>query len=422
MMRIYLKIILLITFLGSFGPLSAQGLEEYIRMAMDASPLLSSWENEHLAALEGIAQKKGLPDPEVSAGVFVSPIETRVGPQIARITATQKLPWFGTIAAEQNVAQAKAELIYEGKGFIQDKIRLQVSTLYFKITTHQVNIRYLDEHYQLLKALEKLIAKRVETGKGSSVDVLRIQIQIDEYLNRIESEKEFLRASLIQFNSLVGLETSSQIKVPDSLHSPLWNLNFKGEYNSILSDNSELSVLAAQSKVISTQIDYTGKSSKPKLGLGITYIFTGQRAGFTSGENGQDAILPMLNLSLPIYRKRNTAKVEEQQFRQKVIEAKIENTSDILFRKLVEINGNFQNAHRKMISLDRQIQKAQAAKRILIQEYMVANSKMEEVLQMDQMILGMKIARNQSLKDKNQILAELDSLKNRNVEGGYDNQ
>ena len=61
--------------------LSAQSLEDYWQLAAENNPALKAKFTQYLAALERVDQQGALPDPTVSFGVFISPVETRVGAQ-----------------------------------------------------------------------------------------------------------------------------------------------------------------------------------------------------------------------------------------------------------------------------------------------------------------------------------------------------
>ena len=99
MKAIYFYIFLLIS-ISSYG----QGkLDEYLQTAAQNNPGLKVKFNEYMAALERVPQAGALPDPTVAFGYFVQPIETRLGPQQAKISAMQMFPWFGTLSAREIV-------------------------------------------------------------------------------------------------------------------------------------------------------------------------------------------------------------------------------------------------------------------------------------------------------------------------------
>ncbi len=64
---------------------------------------------EFLLAKEHVNEVGNLDDTDVSLGYFLSTPETRVGSQITKIGVKQEFPWFGTLKAQKDVANAIAE-------------------------------------------------------------------------------------------------------------------------------------------------------------------------------------------------------------------------------------------------------------------------------------------------------------------------
>ena len=65
----------------------AQGqLDSYLTEAAQNNPGIKAKFNEYLASLEKVPQIGALPDPQVTFGYFIQPVETRVGPQRAKIS------------------------------------------------------------------------------------------------------------------------------------------------------------------------------------------------------------------------------------------------------------------------------------------------------------------------------------------------
>jgi hypothetical protein len=77
-------------------------LSSYLQTAAENNPGLKARFNEYMAALEIAPQVKSLPDPQLAFGYFIQPVETRVGPQQFKISASQMFPWFGTLKAGES--------------------------------------------------------------------------------------------------------------------------------------------------------------------------------------------------------------------------------------------------------------------------------------------------------------------------------
>ena len=72
-------------------------IDRYLVLAAENNPGLRSRFNAYMAALETVPQAGALPDPQLAFAYFIRPVETRLGPQEFRISASQMFPWFGTL-------------------------------------------------------------------------------------------------------------------------------------------------------------------------------------------------------------------------------------------------------------------------------------------------------------------------------------
>ena len=79
-----------------------QSINDYYTIAAENNPELKAKYKEFEAAMQKIPQVSSLPDPNLSMGYFISPVETRLGPQNMRFSLTQMFPWFGTLKAQKN--------------------------------------------------------------------------------------------------------------------------------------------------------------------------------------------------------------------------------------------------------------------------------------------------------------------------------
>jgi outer membrane protein, heavy metal efflux system len=111
-MKQYIAILMAMLLYSSMG--FAQTLDDYFKIAAENNPGLQAVYKEYEAALQKVPQVSTLPDPVFSFGYFISPVETRVGPQQAKFSLTQMFPWFGTLKAQGDAAALMAEAKYQG--------------------------------------------------------------------------------------------------------------------------------------------------------------------------------------------------------------------------------------------------------------------------------------------------------------------
>ena len=88
-------------------------LNTYLKVAAENNPGLKAKFSEYMAAMEKVPQVGALPDLQLAFGYFIQPVETRLGPQQAKVSLTQAFPWFGTLNAKEDVATEKARAKFE---------------------------------------------------------------------------------------------------------------------------------------------------------------------------------------------------------------------------------------------------------------------------------------------------------------------
>ena len=108
-----IQIVGIIFFLLLTKTIHAQdSLSVYLEIAAKNNPSVLQKFDEYKAALQKIPQVGGLPDPSLSLGVFLTPMELVAGNQVADIRLMQMFPWFGVLknAKDEMSLMAKAKL------------------------------------------------------------------------------------------------------------------------------------------------------------------------------------------------------------------------------------------------------------------------------------------------------------------------
>ena len=113
--------------------LSGQSLNEFLVEAANNNLSLQADYKSFEIALEEVQIASALPDPNLSFGYFISPIETRVGAQQARVSLKQMVPWFGTLKAKKDVVLTMAKSKYERITVAKLKIDYKMKTAYYNL-------------------------------------------------------------------------------------------------------------------------------------------------------------------------------------------------------------------------------------------------------------------------------------------------
>jgi hypothetical protein len=161
---------LLITFiaLGSWIVVSSQqypdSLLRYLEIAAKNNPTVLQRFNEYQAALQKIPQAGSLPDPELSAGIFLSPMELVSGNQVADLRLMQMFPWFGVLKYGKDemsmMAKAKFELLRDAKL----QVFYDVQRTWYDLYKVQKDISISERNIEILKLIERLALVRFKSA------------------------------------------------------------------------------------------------------------------------------------------------------------------------------------------------------------------------------------------------------------------
>ena len=170
-----------------------------------------------MAALEVAPQVKALPDPQVAFGYFIQPVETRVGPQQFKISASQMFPWFGTLKAKENVAIQAAKAKYEAFQEAKSKLFNDVRSTYFNLYFTQKAIAVTKENLELLNSIQKMALIKVEAGLVPAVDEYRIEMELGDLENQLALLNDKFDAQVVMFNNLLNNNDNGQVRIPEIL-------------------------------------------------------------------------------------------------------------------------------------------------------------------------------------------------------------
>ena len=118
----------------------AENLDDYIQLALQENPTIQSKMAEVEASRQKVIATGFLPDPKISVGYFLSPVETRVGPQQAKIGISQMFPAFGSLKIKEELQQSLSEGKTQELQQIKNQIIFELKSLWFQLLSIQEKI------------------------------------------------------------------------------------------------------------------------------------------------------------------------------------------------------------------------------------------------------------------------------------------
>ena len=401
-------ILILFTALGFHLSGNAQTLEDYFQIAAENNPgLLAKYKNFE-AAMQRVAQVSSLPDPNLSFGYFISPVETRVGPQQARFSLTQMFPWFGTLSAQENAASLLAEAKYQEFLDARNKLYYQVSASYFPLYELEKLISIEEENQRILSSYKEIATVQFQNDKGSMVDVLRVDIMLKDATTELSILNQKKKPLETRFNKLLNRDVNESIEIIDSLQIKRIIPDFRKD--SLLLANPLLEELDLKVQASQAQERAAIKQGLPKFGVGLDYVIVGERTGATTSDNGKDVLMPMVTMSLPIFRGKYKAAQNEAQLMQESYELQKEEVANRLISSYEMIWYKIQKQTELIVLYEAQIQESEQSLNLLFSAYSNSGKDFEEVLRMQQQILKYQRMKATALSDYHIALAELDYI------------
>jgi outer membrane protein TolC len=450
---------------------SKDSLYYYLEQAVKNNPTVLQRFSEYQAALQKIPQVGSLPDPELSIGVFLKPMELVMGNQTADIRLMQMFPWFGTIKAAKDEMSLMANAKYESFREAKLQVFYDVQSTWYELYKINQEIRISDKNLQILKTIERLALVRFRTSggsgsgtssssmisgnlmesQGSSVgssgmqsmsggqvttppsisgssypiqendmgnysggsgltDLYRIQIEIGELENNIALLNNQQSTITAKFNSYLNRPMQSDVAVTDSLRADTLNISLAAVSDSILKNNPMLGMLQYEQLSLDARKKMVTRMGYPMLGLGVDYSMINKSEMSTSPMNGKDMIMPMVSVTLPIYRKKYKAMRNEADLLKTSVVQNYTSTANNLQTEYYQAVQLYQDANRRMKLYLNQYQLANKSLDIMLKSFSASGSSLTDILRIQQQTLDYELKQVEAVAEYNTSIAWLERL------------
>jgi cobalt-zinc-cadmium efflux system outer membrane protein len=371
---------------------SAQSLDSLKAELRRGNPELRALSLDYQAAMKIGAQQNQLPDLEIGGGVFVLPIETRTGPQQFRVGATQMLPWPGKLAAMAATADARAKPLLEKAAARQLMLIYQLEKAYYSLAGLEARSAVLGKGLDLYTSLNDLALSRVETGKGSSVDVYRIQLEKQQVERQLEELRYLGQQEMVTINELLNRPADTQVGT--ELVISEWvaeTLDFAPDLandDPDLSNHPGLRIYRIHQEANRAAIELTKLDQRPDFGVGVDYIATGRRDDMNPLRNGRDVILPRAMVTIPLSKGKFAAKRQEEEVRILALDARREATENEFRAEIRRALNTIDYAANELYFLREQSRVIDATVSIARSEFANGQRAFDELLRLENQLVG----------------------------------
>jgi outer membrane protein TolC len=457
----------LILFVLLSSTVNAQdSLSVYLELAGKNNPGVKAAFSQYMAAMEKVPQVGALPDPQGAIGFFLKPMELMTGNQVGNISVMQMFPWFGTLKLAKDeaslMAKAQFSLFQESKA----GLFYNVKASWYQLAKYKRGIVLINQNIALLESIEKLALVKFQSPAGSSsgsssgsgmqgttsgsansggmggmnnqpaasvqpqsgmssgasggmgskstglADVLQIRMEILDQKNQLSLLKDQLKTEEANFNSLLNRDQNIEIGIPDSLKMETLSVSDLAVADSILSNNPMLAMLDAEGKSYSAMADKARKMGLPMLGVGLNYMVIQKQAGNMSMMNGSDMVMPMLNFTIPIYRKKYMAMQKEARYLQESAMLKSDEMKNMLLLEYRQLVQNYSDAERRVELYKEQADLANRTANLLLAGFTSTGTDFDEILRIQYKVLEYGLKHIEAVADYNTSVAKAEKLMN----------
>lgn len=346
----------------------AQSLEEFVAMAIEQHPQLKAEAGRIEALKTREMQISAWQDPMLNFGYNITPNSM----EKASVSLMQNFSWFGTASKQKEVTKIAVRSGSYALSALERQVSIDVSNLYFELQEVAQLIDLYKKNAKIYADFEELATHKLSTAKGNLVDVVRAELAKENASIQIELLEQKKQALEFSLNRMVLREVHKTITIQPLDYTA-------GLFESM--DESHPEVRAMDLKVQEMEALATAikSESMPTLGFGVEYMRM---------DPARNEFMPMVSVSLPIFRKKYKAKIEEARLIGNAYKMDRKWLLNQFSRKKNEVRKQLIQADMELSLYAAQIEKVKKAKETLITYYSTAGQDFEEVLRLQQEEFG----------------------------------
>jgi outer membrane protein TolC len=378
----------------------------------------------------------------------------------------QMFPWFGVIKNAKDEMSLMAKMKFEAFRDAKLQVYYDVQRAWFDLYKVRQNIRISEKNVELLKTIERLTLVKFRSGSSGSSsavsgskmsggnapavssgssgmntmggntggssptvssssgsssmgsssgasglsEVYQIQIETASLEDNIASLKNEELAAVARFNSLLNRQQKTPVAVVELLPIEPLDIAYLSVTDSMFIRNPMLGMLSYEQQSLTARTRMQKQMGLPMVGVGLNYTVINRSEMSSSAMNGNDMIMPMLTVTLPIYRKKYKAQQTETQFMKTASEQNYQATANALQTQYYEALQQYNDANRRMKLYDNQSLLAKKSLDISIKTFSSSASGLSDILRIRQQLLDYELKQVEAVVEYNKAKALIKRL------------
>ena len=179
-------------------------LPDLLEFAYENNPSINASKESWQIFIENYKIGKSYPDPQLQTTYFLSPIETRLGPQDWNLTLSQAIPFPGTLSQQGTVLKKDVNISKLKLDKTVKTMVTQVATAYYELAYIQTAIGVAKANLDLNLTLSKISRNAYARDKALFYDVSRAQAQTAQIQYDILLFQELEQTQKTEMNALLN--------------------------------------------------------------------------------------------------------------------------------------------------------------------------------------------------------------------------
>ena len=383
-------------------------LAVYIAEAIRNNPGLKSEYQAYQAQMANAQGAGVLSDPQLSVGLFPQAMHHVNGKQLATITIMQMFPWFGTLKAGREQMEYKAQEAYQKFREKSLSTAFNVEKQWYSILATQEKVKAVKQKRALLNDIKKVaiyLYKNYTAGRDTKMsDQLRLDAEDERLKEQTESLENQLTLQKQQFNITLHRQPNAALSLPDSIplrQMPTFN------WTEIERNNPKLAQYSAIQKAFKSQEEQTRAKGMPMIGVGLQYMLNGKvDMPMMPNMNGKDMVMPMVSVTIPIYRKKITSAIHSAQLMERSAAYNYQSQLDALQSTYLSIEQRADDIKRKLKLYESEVSLLNRTLELMQKEYATGATSLTDILQTTRESIDYDLLKAEANAQYNTITAE----------------
>ena len=374
-------------------------LAVYIAEAIRNNPGLKSEYQAYQAQMANAQGAGVLSDPQLSVGL---------GKQRTTITIMQMFPWFGTLKAGREQMEYKAQEAYQKFREKSLSLAFDVEKQWYSILATQEKVKAVKQKRALLNDIKKVaiyLYKNYTAGRDTKMsDQLRLDAEEERLKEQTESLETQLTLQKQQFNITMHRQPNAALSLPDSIplrQMPTFN------WTEIERNNPKLAQYSAIQKAFKSQEEQARAKGMPMIGVGLQYMRNGKvDMPMMPNMNGKGMVMPMVSVTIPIYRKKITSAIHSAQLMERSAAYNYQSQLDALQSTYLSIEQRADDIKRKLKLYESEVSLLNRTLELMQKEYATGATSLTDILQTTRESIDYDLLKAEANAQYNTITAE----------------